>query len=416
MLRSWPSSPAGRWSLASTRASSSESLVTAAASREHHDLTAPIKRPSFKACLPTMFRCGSLSLERRRLLVLAAIISCMLAVAWSRRVRRASRSPAKWGSGRLALGISSVMAAAFRWLGITARNDILEKAPHVLALEGRQVLACWHPHGLYTIAPLVFHSPHPRNKNSPIYSFATAVASVVFQVPIFRELLLLFDCRAADSKVIDGLLHSGRSVFVCPGGIHEQLETDPEQEQIFFPPQLGFVRQAIKHGVPLVPTYNIGENQLYDVPQWSRAASGCLRKKFNIGIPFGLGRWGLPFLPHQTHLSIRVGSTIEVGAPQDREVDDEQVREVFRRYCVELQRLFEAHKGTDLPAHLAANGLRIVWRGHEHEDLSAASLLSEDGASDDPSQAQEVIGGYRLPAEVDRTVADAAAGQCASRS
>jgi len=158
-----------------------------------------------------------------------------LAVAWSRRVRRASRSPAKWGSGRLALGISSVMAAAFRWLGITARNDILEKAPHVLALEGRQVLACWHPHGLYTIAPLVFHSPHPRNKNSPIYSFATAVASVVFQVPIFRELLLLFDCRAADSKVIDGLLHSGRSVFVCPGGIHEQLETDPEQEQIFFP-------------------------------------------------------------------------------------------------------------------------------------------------------------------------------------
>jgi len=82
------------------------------------------------------------------------------------------------------------------------------------------------------------------------------------------------------------------------------------------------------------------------------------------------------------HLSIRVGSTIEVGAPQDREVDEEQVREVFRRYCVELQRLFEAHKGTDLPAHLAANGLRIVWRGHEHEDLSATSLLSGDGASD----------------------------------
>mmetsp|Transcript_154153 Transcript_154153/g.494121 ORF Transcript_154153/g.494121 Transcript_154153/m.494121 type:complete len:434 (+) Transcript_154153:79-1380(+) len=383
MLRSWPSSPAGRWSLASTRASSSESLVTAAASHEHLDLAASINRSSLKACLPTMFRCGSLSPERRRrYAALAAIISCILAVAWSRRVRRASRSPAKWGSGLLGLGISSVMVAAFRWLGITARNDILEKAPHVMALEGRQVLACWHPHGLYTVAPLVFHSTHPRNKNSPIYSFATAVASVVFQVPIFRELLLLFDCRAADSKVIDGLLHSGRSVFVCPGGIHEQLETDPEQEQIFFPPQLGFVRQAIKHGVPLVPTYNFGENQLYDVPQRSRAASRCLRKKFNIGIPFGLGRWGLPFLPHQTHLSIRVGSTIEVGDPQDCEVDDEQVREVFRRYCVELQRLFEAHKDTDLPPHLAAKGLRIVWRGHEHEDLSAASLLSEDGASD----------------------------------
>merc|ERR1712187_843060 len=95
---------------------------------------------------------------------------------------------------------------------------------------------------------------------------------------------------------IEMLLSDGRSVALYPGGIHEQMATDSTCERLYFPPNLGFVRTAMKHGVPLVPLYNFGENQLYNVPTWSRRVSQQL-KRFGVGFTFGVGRWNLPMLP-----------------------------------------------------------------------------------------------------------------------
>merc|ERR1712050_665812 len=129
-----------------------------------------------------------------------------------------------------------------------------------------------------------------------MYNWIVAGASACFQAPIFREFILLMNARVADKPVIDSALEAGRSVMLCPGGIHEQLESDPNHERIYFPPNLGFVRQAVQHGVPLLPVYCFGENQLYDVPDWSRRLSKWLKRNFQIGFPIGLGRYGIPFL------------------------------------------------------------------------------------------------------------------------
>lgn len=206
------------------------------------------------------------------------------------------------------------------------------------------------------------------------------VAEACFMVPVLREILTLVNVRVADNKIIDHLLGMGKSVYICPGGIHEQLATDPEQEQVFFPPNLGFVKLAIKHGLPLVPTYHFGEGQLYDVPEWSRAVSTWLRKNLRVGIPFGIGRWGIPFLPKQQHISIRVGNLIYTGEPEAAP-SEEQIKEVFFRYCLELLRLFEEFKESDLAPDVAARGLRLVWRGHESEDLSTQRNAEADGAA-----------------------------------
>jgi len=225
------------------------------------------------------------------------------------------------------------------------------------------------------MAPFLFLSSGPRNRDALTYGFFTAVADACFKLPGFREVLALLNARVADARMVDSLLSRGNSVFVCPGGIYEQLMTDPEHERVFFPPNLGFVRQALKHGVPLVPTYNFGENQMYDVPRWSRALSWWLKDKFGIGFLVGVGRWGLPFVPRKQHLNIRIGSSVEVGSPEANP-SEERVQDVFRRYCVELRRLFDAHKATDLPPRVAARGLELVWRGFEGSDLSAEALLA----------------------------------------
>jgi len=394
MLHSWPCSPtAGAeegLSLASTRASSSESIINIASENKAPSQLQP--QPLLQVAeqprrqqrqqnsasrgvaseLATLLRslAGASPAKRRTAAAALAVgLAALAAWAWARHVRRAARSPAKWGRGRLAVLASAALAAgARRLLGVTARSEVADRAPHLEALEGRQVLACWHPHGLYVVAPLLFHSSAgPRHQGSGIYGFFTAVASACFHLPVFRELLMLFNCRAADRDVIEELLGAGRSVFVCPGGIHEQLETDPGQERVFFPPNLGFVRQAIKHGVPLVPTYNFGENQLYDIPAWSRGVSQWLRRTFGVGLPLGFGRFGLPFLPHRKQLSIRVGRAVEVGAA-DAHPTDERVHETFHSYCVELRQLFDEHKATDLPPEVAARGLQLIWRGHEGEE------------------------------------------------
>jgi len=213
----------------------------------------------------------------------------------------------------------------------------------------------------------------PRNKHSPYYGTFVGIADALFKIPFVREFLLLLNCRPASASMTEKLLASGKSVAICPGGIHEQLATDSQRERLFFPPNLGFVRQAMKHGTPLVPLYTFGENQLYDVPRWSREVSSAFKKHTGFGLPLPIGRWGLPFVPKKTHLESHVGRAIEVG-PANPNATSDEVRQVFFQYCAELHRLFKEHSHIALPAEVAARGLTLIWRGHESEDLSEQAL------------------------------------------
>lgn len=303
---------------------------------------------------------------RRRLVWFVVAIAAYS--VWSRYAAQVVRRSSKWGSGRATMLMAAGLLAVARQLGVTAFNEVAEKSEHVRELARQQLICCWHPHGMYVVTPFIFHSSQPRDRNSLIYGYFTAVAAAVFQVPFFREALMLVNARIADQRTIDSLLAEGRSVFLCPGGIHEQLATDPCQERAFFPPNLGFVRLAIKHGVPLVPTYNFGENQLYDVPDWSRGFSAFLKRQFGVGIPLGIGRGGLPFVPKKGHITVRIGELVEVG-PARSDPSEAEVLSVFRHYCAELSALFHAHKDTCLPPDIAARGLEMVWRGHEGVEL-----------------------------------------------
>merc|ERR1712159_405046 len=96
---------------------------------------------------------------------------------------------------------------------------------------------------------------------------------------------------------------------------------------------------------------------------WSRAASRWFKDKLRIGIPFGIGRWDLPFVPKKQRITIHVGQAVDVGPPQEAP-SDEYVREIFRKYCTELLRLFNRYKDSALPQDVAARGLHIIWRGN----------------------------------------------------
>ena len=92
------------------------------------------------------------------------------------------------------------------------------------------------------------------------------------------------------------------------------------------------------------------------------------------------------------HVTVVVGRPVEVGparaSPTDAEIDA-----VFKSYCDELARLFEAHAARLLPPAVAARGLRIERVGHglqrhvsqvrrrqSFTDLDVGSLLKLSGS------------------------------------
>jgi 2-acylglycerol O-acyltransferase 2 len=236
-----------------------------------------------------------------------------------------------------------------------------------------QYVIVWHPHGSFTISALFFLS-HWWAKSYPMKGLFVCVADLLMRVPGLSEYLLLCNARSGSSKTFGSLLGKGHTVAIQPGGIQEQVHTDPKKETVYFPPRLGFIRLAIKHGTPLFPCYAFGENQLFPTTDRIRAVNIWLYRNFKIGTLFVLGRGGIlntPALPNPGLLPVpgnpvhlRWGEPVAVGQADDNP-SEERVQEVFKAYCAALTKLFDAHKDTCLPKEVAAKGLTIVVREAE---------------------------------------------------
>ena len=90
-------------------------------------------------------------------------------------------------------------------------------------------MICMHQHGVAGIGPLTLLGNEPRQKNGTMEKVFILAADIAFKVPVLRELFLSINARAANEAVIEDVFHSGGSVAVFPGGIHEQLRIDPNQ-------------------------------------------------------------------------------------------------------------------------------------------------------------------------------------------
>ena len=93
-----------------------------------------------------------------------------------------------------------------------------------------------------------------NNGTSPLRrQMMCGIADVLFSIPIIRELLLFSNARSANPKVMGECAQNGLSLALNPGGVHEQLQYRNDREEAYFPNNLGFIRIALRHGVPLVP-------------------------------------------------------------------------------------------------------------------------------------------------------------------
>jgi hypothetical protein len=84
-----------------------------------------------------------------------------------------------------------------------------------------------------------------------------AVATVLFYVPLVRELFLLSGYRDARRSVLEAALRAGESVYLLAGGEAESLLSEPGTDRMVVggDGRLGLFRLALETRSPVVPMY-----------------------------------------------------------------------------------------------------------------------------------------------------------------
>lgn len=139
-----------------------------------------------------------------------------------------------------------------------------------------------HPHGVMSLhhmgtmlCPAVCEIGKSFSDLSPISTRRDLAASVLFRIPLLRELALSAGAVDAGRQTASRMLEEGYSLAIVVGGEQEQILSREGEHLVFVGSRKGHIKLALRYGVPLVPCYCFGETDLYFQ---SRFALGLRRK------------------------------------------------------------------------------------------------------------------------------------------
>lgn len=151
----------------------------------------------------------------------------------------------------------------------------------------------------------------------------TLAAEFLFQLPVFRDMILKGGGLNASRRNAYTLLKRGDLVTVAPGGIYEALLTHPGTKRIPWHRRYGFVAVALKLKVPIIPSYCEGINEAYLTSQLFLKQRIRQLKKSRFAWPFFFGIGLLPFPVKLTHW---------IGKPVETKIKrGENFRDAVRR-------------------------------------------------------------------------------------
>jgi hypothetical protein len=219
-----------------------------------------------------------------------------------------------------------------------------DKLKAAQAQEGSQFIFGVFPHGSNADFRIAIDGMLPSILPNVAKSLRVLAATVLFRIPIVRELCLWTGCVDARRSVAENLLKRGRSLLILPGGQAEQLRTVHGREIVFLQKRKGFVKLAMKHGVPVVPVYVFGVSDYYHTSPFAHDFRMWLLKTMGIAIPLAWGIYGSSISPLPVPTTLVFGkplhfSTKQVGSPSPEEVDS-----AHDEFCTSLRNLFDAHK------------------------------------------------------------------------
>jgi 1-acyl-sn-glycerol-3-phosphate acyltransferase len=213
--------------------------------------------------------------------------------------------------------------------------DAMDKAQFVIAV---------FPHGanadFRVLLDGVLHTVLPQTA----HKVRTLAASILFRLPLVRELALWTGCVDASRLVANRLLQRGFSILVLPGGQAEQMRTVHGHERIYLSRRKGFLKIAMQHNTPVVPVYVFGVSDYYTTSNCMLDARLWLLKKLGIAIPFCMGLFGTLICPNPVPTHIVFGKPMHLAVKQQGEPTADELDAAHMEFVNALTELFNQHK------------------------------------------------------------------------
>lgn len=205
-------------------------------------------------------------------------------------------------------------------------------------LPDKPALYLCHPHGLFGYSWLLHFLYRIHTWPNEAVRPKLAIHSIFFRIPLVRDILEQCHCIEAKEDVIQSYLRKGMSVALVTGGIEEMLYNGDTTVKLVLQKRKGYARIAKSCGVPIVPLFTVGENDLFpNETFWLwRSFTSLIHKWFHIQIP--LPSWS----------SMKRWSTI-LQKPLDKPLEtfvlgvldtQEKSEEEIRRNCEQMYTAF----------------------------------------------------------------------------
>jgi 1-acyl-sn-glycerol-3-phosphate acyltransferase len=169
--------------------------------------------------------------------------------------------------------------------------------------------------------------------------------------PVIGDYFRRMGVLPAAPDSISAALAAGHDVALWPGGEIDSLRTWGQRDDAILAGRKGFVKMAIRAGVPIVPIATVGGPDSMPVLFSGRRLARLLQldkvarlKMFPIAIqaPWGIGPAMLPELPLPTKIRTALLDPIELDDDPERAKDDAYVDEKYDEVQRAIQRGMDA--------------------------------------------------------------------------
>lgn len=184
---------------------------------------------------------------------------------------------------------------------------------------------------------------------------------LVVDIPGLREMLVPLGAVRAGSGVARRIFEAGGKVLVYPGGDLESLRPYADRDQVVFGGRRGYMRLAIREGVPIVPVVAAGAHATFVVLDDGRRIAQGLRLHrwarmdvlpVSFMLPWGVTLGVLPYFPLPTKILIEVLEPMRLPRTgEDAAADDD--------YVIACDAELRARMQTKLTALAAERGSRL---------------------------------------------------------
>jgi len=202
-----------------------------------------------------------------------------------------------------------------------------------------------HAAGIFPVEAWMFGLVWNRRFGDKRIAHGTA-HDALMAAPLVGQYFRKMGVVSASRETVTEALEAGRDVLVYPGGDVDSLRPWTERDEVKLAGRRGFVKQAIRSGVPIVPLAKSGgTDTMFTLPGGRTVARALGLKQLArieelplaIGAPWGIAPAVLPFLPLPSKLRIQILDPLFVDDDPDRADDDEYVDMIFEEVVFRIE-------------------------------------------------------------------------------